>query len=44
MLTSKYGHLTNGEVCEDPGLSDSVRSPKNCTTYGWETLEEEIAE
>jgi len=52
MLTSKLGHLADGEVYEDLGLSDSVRTPnpKNCsyerhsTTYGWETIEDEIAE
>ena len=50
MLTSKLGHLAGGEVYEDLGLSDSVRTPENCiyerhsTTYGWETLEDEIAD
>ena len=50
MLTSKLGHLASGEVYEDLGLSDSVRTPDNCvyerhsTTYGWETLEDEIAD
>ena len=50
MLTSKLGHLAVGEVYEDLGLSDSVRTLDNCvyerhsTTYGWETLEDEIAD
>ena len=50
MLTSKLGHLAVGEVYEDLGLSDSVQIPDNCvyernsTTFGWETLEDEIAD
>ena len=50
MLTSKLGHLASGEVYEDLGLSDSVRTPENCiyerhsATDGWEYLEDEIAD
>ena len=39
-----------GEVNENLSISDSVRTPENCEyerhseTYGWETLEDEIAD